>query len=99
MLASWPATTLACLMFKLVSGVRILRTWGAEPVKLSRGAMGIGSGLGDEESRCEVELCCEEMMLVHGPDFFVSMLEAGKRQQQQGIDIPAEKRKENWAVR
>lgn len=97
MLASWPATTLACLMFKLVSGVRILRIWGAEPVKVCRGAVGIGSGLGDEESRCDVELCCEEMMLVHGPGFFVAMLEAGRRGE---MGCSGAKREGcNWAVR
>jgi len=64
-----PATSLACLIFKLYSSIKILRIYGPEPICASYAK-------GDPEARCDVELAFEEMLLRHGPDFFVIMLQA-----------------------
>jgi hypothetical protein len=65
-----PATSLACLVFKCYSAVKILRVHGPDPVH-SR------CGWEDAGFRCEVELAVEELLLVHGAGFFVGLLEAG----------------------
>jgi hypothetical protein len=65
-----PATSLACLIFKCYSAVKILRVHGPDPVH-SR------CGWEDAGFRCEVELAVEELLLVHGAGFFVGLLEAG----------------------
>lgn len=65
-----PATSLACLIFKCYSAVKILRVHGPDPVH-SR------CGWEDAGFRCEVELAVEELLLVHGAGFFVALLEAG----------------------
>jgi hypothetical protein len=78
-----PATSLACLIFKCYSAVKILRVHGPDPVH-SR------CGWEDAGFRCEVELAVEELLLVHGAGFFVGLLEAGTGS---GGD-----RKGDWAV-
>lgn len=78
-LASLPATSLACLIFKLYSSIKILRLYGPEPINLSYAA-------GDVMARSDVELAFEELLLIHGPDFFVVLLRAGRSE--------AEKRQE-----
>jgi hypothetical protein len=65
-----PASSLACLIFKCYSAVKILRVHGPDPVH-SR------CGWEDAGFRCEVELAVEELLLVHGAGFFVSLLKAG----------------------
>jgi hypothetical protein len=78
-----PATSLACLIFKCYSAVKILRVHGPDPVH-SR------CGWEDAGFRCEVELAVEELLLVHGAEFFVSLLEERRG---------AGSRKDGWAVR
>lgn len=73
-------TSLACLYFKLISSIKILRVHGPEPVSARFMA-------GDIMVRSEVELAVEEMLLEHGPAFFVQLLEDGRTG------------KEEWAVR
>lgn len=80
-----PATSLACLIFKCYSAVKILRVHGPDPVH-SR------CGWEDAGFRCEVELAVEELLLVHGAEFFVSLLEEGRRR-------GAGNGKDGWAVR
>ena len=72
-----PATSLACLIFKCYSAVKILRVHGPNPVH-SR------CGWEDAGFRCEVELAVEELLLVHGAGFFVGLLEAGTRSDGKG---------------
>lgn len=66
-----PATSLACLVFKCYSAIKILRIYGPEPANASFAKEDVGT-------RCEVELALEEMLLVHGAEFFVALLECGK---------------------
>lgn len=68
-----PATSLACLLFKLISSIKILRIYGPEPINGNWSA-------GDIMARSDVELAFEEMLLQYGPDFFVTMLRAGAQQ-------------------
>ena len=75
-----PATSLACLLFKLISSIKILRVYGPEPIKASYIP-------DDVMVRSDVELAFEELLLQHGPDFFVVMLKDGR---------PG---KTDWAVR
>ncbi|KAK3715142.1 hypothetical protein LTR37_007352 [Vermiconidia calcicola] len=75
-----PATSLACLLFKLISSIKILRVYGPEPIN-GRYAKD------DVMARSDVELAFEELLLLHGPEFFVVMLKAGKNE------------KTEWAVR
>lgn len=77
-----PATSLACLIFKCYSAVKILRVHGPDPVH-SR------CGWEDAGFRCEVELAVEELLLVHGAEFFVGLLEEGRG---------AGSGKDGWAV-
>jgi hypothetical protein len=79
-----PATSLACLIFKCYSAVKILRVHGPDPVH-SR------CGWEDAGFRCEVELAVEELLLVHGAEFFVGLLEEGRG--------GAGSSKDGWAVR
>jgi hypothetical protein len=67
LLKSLPPTSLACLLFKLVSSIRILRVFGPEPIHLRY-------ALGRTEERSEVEVATEEMILRCGPEFFVALL-------------------------
>lgn len=71
MLNGLHSASLACLMFKLYSSIKILRLYGPEPINLSYAA-------GDLAARSDVELAFEEMLLTHGPDFFVILLNAGR---------------------
>ncbi|KAH9826531.1 hypothetical protein Tdes44962_MAKER00495 [Teratosphaeria destructans] len=68
LLASLPSTSLACLLFKLISSVKILRVFGPDPIHLRH-------ALGDAPTRADIELACEELLLQHGPEFFVRLLE------------------------
>jgi len=77
-----PATSLACLIFKCYSAVKILRVHGPDPVH-SR------CGWEDPGFRCEVELAVEELLLLHGAGFFVSLLEEGSSRSSE----------DGWAVR
>ena len=70
LLQSLPATSLACLLFKLISSIKILRVHGPEPINASYARE-------DVMARSDVELAFEELLLQHGPDFFVAMLKAG----------------------
>lgn len=83
-----PATSLACLLFKLISSIKILRIYGPEPINGNWSA-------GDIMARSDVELAFEEMLLQYGPDFFVAMLRAGGRQKK-GEDIKNDR--DQWAV-
>ena len=67
-LRSLPATSLACLLFKLVSSVRILRVHGPEPIAE-------GWKKGNVGARSDVELVCEELILRNGPWFFLALLQ------------------------
>ena len=80
LLASLPATSLACLLFKLYSSIKILRIYGPEPINAAYAKQ-------DIMQRSDIELAFEEMLLQHGPDFFVVMLQAGRPE------------KSAWAVR
>jgi hypothetical protein len=66
-----PATSLACLIFKCYSAIKILRVHGPEPAHAA-------FAKGDAGARCEIELALEEMLLTHGAEFFVAMLQAGR---------------------
>ncbi|KAM0712040.1 hypothetical protein Q7P37_011134 [Cladosporium fusiforme] len=66
-----PATSLACLVFKCYSAIKILRVHGPQPVHAT-------FAKDDAGTRCEVELALEEMLLEHGAEFFVALLEAGR---------------------
>ncbi|KAF2768334.1 hypothetical protein EJ03DRAFT_314222 [Teratosphaeria nubilosa] len=68
LLSSLPSTSLACLLFKLISSIKILRVFGPEPIHLRH-------ALGDAPTRSDIELACEELLLQHGPEFFVRLLE------------------------
>lgn len=89
-----PATSLACLLFKLISSIKILRIYGPEPIN------GYWSA-GDIMARSDVELAFEEMLLQYGPDFFVAMLRAGGRQDKKNNNNthnPQEKHQDQWAI-
>lgn len=77
-----PATSLACLVFKLYSSIKILRIYGPEPICASYAK-------DFAETRCDIELAFEEMLLRHGPDFFVIMLQAGRA---------ADSKRKQWAI-
>ncbi|KAF1822054.1 uncharacterized protein K489DRAFT_289586, partial [Dissoconium aciculare CBS 342.82] len=66
-----PAPALACLLFKLVSSIKILRVHGAAPIHGTYAA-------GDVLTRSDVELAAEEMLLLHGPEWFLGMMRAGR---------------------
>lgn len=68
MIRSMPATSLACLVFKLYSSIKILRLYGPEPINLSYAA-------GDVVMRSDIELAFEEMLLTYGPDYFCMLLD------------------------
>lgn len=79
-----PSTSLACLLFKLVSSIKILRIYGPDPINSTYQS-------GDIMARSDIELAFEEMLLQHGPDFFIAMLKAGDAKH-----IP--QKDSNWAV-
>lgn len=66
-----PATSLACLVFKCYSAIKILRVHGPMPAHAA-------FAKDDPGARCEIELALEEMLLTHGAEFFVAMLQAGR---------------------
>lgn len=70
LLSRLPATSLACLLFKLVSSVKILRVLGPDPIHAKYAA-------GDSMMRSDVELAVEEVLLQIGPEFFVALLRVG----------------------
>ncbi|OQN98526.1 hypothetical protein B0A48_15787 [Cryoendolithus antarcticus] len=82
LLNALPATSLATLYFTLYSSVKVLRHHGPEPINGSYSK-------DDTEARADIELAFEEMLLQHGPEFFLSLLHAGERQ---GSEEPG------WAV-
>lgn len=67
-LRSLPATSLACLLFKLIASIKILRIYGPEPINEAWRK-------GDMASRSDVELVCEELILRNGPWFFLALLQ------------------------
>jgi hypothetical protein len=71
MLNGLSSTSLACLLFKLISSIKILRIYGPEPIKGTFCA-------GDVMQRSDIELAFEEMLLQYGPNFFITMLKAGE---------------------
>ncbi|KAK5110677.1 hypothetical protein LTR85_000759 [Meristemomyces frigidus] len=71
LMQSLPATSLACLLFKLISSIKILRVSGPEPIHG-------GWRKEDVEVRSDVELAFEEVLLGHGPDVFAAMLGVGR---------------------
>ncbi|EME45762.1 hypothetical protein DOTSEDRAFT_151005 [Dothistroma septosporum NZE10] len=71
MLNGLPATSLACLLFKLISSIKILRIYGPNPINGTYAS-------GDIMARSDIELAFEEMLLHHGPDFFVATLHASR---------------------
>lgn len=77
---SLPATSLACLLFKLISSVRILRIFGPEPIRESWKK-------GDAGARSEVELVCEELILRNGPWFFVALMDNDVRPAKNGSAV------------
>lgn len=83
-----PATSLACLLFKLISSIKILRIYGPDPINGNWSA-------GDIMARSDVELAFEEMLLQYGPDFFVAMLRA-RGGQKSGEDMSSSR--DRWAV-
>lgn len=81
-----PAPSLACLLFKLISSIKILRVYGPEPIR--------GTYRNDcLMVRSDVELALEELLLLHGPEFFVALLGMDGKEMAKG----AERRE--WAVR
>jgi len=67
LLHSLPATSLACLLFKLISSIKILRVLGPDPINARH--------CGNEIMvRSDVELAFEECLLQHGPNFFIALL-------------------------
>lgn len=79
-----PSTSLACLLFKLISSIKILRIYGPEPIKGTFSA-------GDIMQRSDIELAFEEMLLQHGPNFFITMLKAG--------EVTPPREQGMWAIR
>lgn len=67
-----PTTSLACLLFKLIASIKILRIYGPCPINGHHAA-------GDIMQRSDIELAFEEMLLQHGPEFFIAMLKAGDK--------------------
>lgn len=72
-----PATSLACLIFKCYSAIKILRVHGPEPAHAA-------FAKDDPGARCEIELALEEMLLTHGAEFFVAMLQDGRESNGKG---------------
>lgn len=72
-----PATSLACLIFKCYSAIKILRVHGPEPAHA-------GFAKEDPGTRCDIELAIQEMLLMHGAEFFVAMLGAGRERNGKG---------------
>ena len=68
LISSLPATALACSLFTLVSSIHILRVVGPEPMNASYAR-------DDAMVRWDIELAFEELLLLHGPDFFTALLE------------------------
>jgi hypothetical protein len=66
-----PATSLACLIFKCYSAIKILRVHGPEPAH-------VAFAKDDAGARREIELALKEMLLTHGVEFFMAMLQAGR---------------------
>ncbi|KAK6431886.1 hypothetical protein LTR95_011950 [Oleoguttula sp. CCFEE 5521] len=73
LLNALPTTSLATLYFMLYSSVKVLRYHGPEPINGSYSK-------DDTEARADIELAFEEMLLQHGPDFFVALLPAERAQ-------------------
>ncbi|KAK3634347.1 hypothetical protein LTR56_015381 [Elasticomyces elasticus] len=71
LIASLPASSLACLLFVLVAAVKILRVHGPDPIN-ARWCKE------DLEIRSEVELACEEVLLGRGPGVFMGLLVLGE---------------------
>lgn len=71
LLEQLPATSLACLLFKLISSIKILRVFGPEPINATYCKQ-------DAMVRSDVELAFEELLLQHGPQMFAVMLKAGR---------------------
>jgi hypothetical protein len=57
----------------LVSSIKILRIHGAAPIHGTYAA-------GDLLVRSDVELASEEMLLLHGPEWFLAMMRARKKE-------------------
>ncbi|KAK3115366.1 hypothetical protein LTR53_005357 [Teratosphaeriaceae sp. CCFEE 6253] len=89
LLRSLPATSLACLLFVLVAGVRIMRIHGPEPVNASR-----WTGIGDGDERAGVEAACEDLMLTEGVEFFLGLLDSGAERHSEDGGVRGEKRAE-----
>jgi len=77
-----PATSLACLLFKLISSIKVLRVYGPTPIHARTGEN--GAWCCHHQDRNDVELACEEMLLREGPDFFVALLKAGRTEGESG---------------
>ncbi|KAK6440546.1 hypothetical protein LTR95_003235 [Oleoguttula sp. CCFEE 5521] len=73
LLHALPTSSLATLYFTLYSSLKLLRYHGPEPINGSYSK-------DDSEARADIELAFEEMLLQHGPEFFLSLLHAGERQ-------------------
>ncbi|KAF2725308.1 hypothetical protein K431DRAFT_281258 [Polychaeton citri CBS 116435] len=69
LLSSLPASSLACLLFKMIASIKILRIYGPDPINVRFAS-------DDLLTRSDVELAFEELLLQFGPDFFVAMLKA-----------------------
>lgn len=67
LLHTLPSTSLACLLFKLISSIEILRIHGPAPIHES-------FKRGDWEMRGDIELAFEELLLSHGPSFFIRLM-------------------------
>lgn len=67
MLRTLPATSLACLLFKLIASIKTLRVYGPEPINASFARH-------DSLMRSDVELAFEKLLLLRGPNVFVAML-------------------------
>nr|POF07142.1 hypothetical protein CFP56_31766 [Quercus suber] len=87
LLHSLPAPSLACLLFKLLSSIKILHVYGPAPINSAWNR-------DTPALRSDVELACEELLLRHGPPFFTALLRAGDPANASAT----EKWKSEWAV-
>ncbi|KXL47854.1 hypothetical protein M433DRAFT_157458 [Acidomyces richmondensis BFW] len=75
LLSSLSAASIACVLFALVSGVQSLREVGPMPLRVTKCEKVLGMGWDDE--RMQVELACEETLLLWGPELLFGLLGLG----------------------
>lgn len=90
LLHALPGPSLACLLFKLLASIRILRVHGPTPIHATTTW---GASIDPAQQRQDIELACEESLLKHGPAFFVALLRDGQ------ASLGIKSRTRSWAVK